>query len=382
MVAFAGARGVVEQVARDARGVARRVFGVRPSPLVRGALRSEAAPSVVRGRDEARALRVTRVVRETATAFTLVLTSEDDTPFAFVPGQFFTVLADVDGVALPRNYSASNAPGERELHLTIREKDGGLVSPRLARLAAGDTLRVLGPFGSFVVRKNASHRPLVLVAGGAGITPLMAMLRAELTRRPDLEVTLLYANRSADDVIFLDELAALASLHARLTVVHHVGALDRERAAAVLSRIGNDRDPRFFLCGPDGLREEVLAALANIGIEESSISIERFTIGPRPHAAPGASQTAGARAIAVRVGRRVQLTTALPGATLLEAGLAAGIDMPFSCAVGGCGACRVKLTSGDVDLDEPNCLTPREREAGYVLACVGRPLGPCSIEIE
>jgi ferredoxin len=72
----------------------------------------------------------------------------------------------------------------------------------------------------------------------------------------------------------------------------------------------------------------------------------------------------------------------VPGATLLEAGLAAGAPMPFSCGVGGCGSCRVKLTSGDVELEEPNCLSEAERAAGYVLACVGRPCGPCTIGIE
>ena len=369
MVGFAKVRGAIEQAGRDARVVARRVVGRRPSPLVRGAARSEIA---VRGRDEARVARVVRVVRETATAFTIVLTH--DGPFDFLPGQFFTVLAEVDGEIVPRNYSASNAPGGGELHLTIREKPGGRVSPRLARLAPGDALRVLGPFGSFVSLLEDHDRPLVLIAGGAGVTPLMAMLRA----RPTREITLLYANRSAEDIIFHAELAALAERHPDLTVVHHEGDLDRASAAAILARIGKDREPRFFICGPDGMRDEVLAALGDIGIQDSSIAVERFSIGPRAQAA---SSGGGARPIAIHIGKRVHRTTALPGATLLEAGLAAGADMPFSCAVGGCGACRVKLTSGDVDLQTPNCLTPRERDAGYVLACVGRPLGPCTIEI-
>ncbi|MGB5221472.1 MAG: 2Fe-2S iron-sulfur cluster binding domain-containing protein, partial [Polyangiales bacterium] len=60
----------------------------------------------------------------------------------------------------------------------------------------------------------------------------------------------------------------------------------------------------------------------------------------------------------------------------------AGIDMPFSCAMGGCGACRVRLTDGDVEMEEPNCLSRAEREQGYVLACVGRPLGAVRVEVE
>ena len=78
---------------------------------------------------------------------------------------------------------------------------------------------------------------------------------------------------------------------------------------------------------------------------------------------------------------RTHRTTALPGATVLEAGLAAGAAMPFSCAVGGCGACKVKVLEGSVEVDEPNCLTDAERAAGFVLACVGRPCGPCVVEV-
>lgn len=71
-----------------------------------------------------------------------------------------------------------------------------------------------------------------------------------------------------------------------------------------------------------------------------------------------------------------------PGETLLEATLAAGLPMPFSCTLGGCGACKVALRAGNVDMEEPNCLTPAERAAGHVLTCVGRPLGPVTIEVD
>ena len=71
-----------------------------------------------------------------------------------------------------------------------------------------------------------------------------------------------------------------------------------------------------------------------------------------------------------------------PGQTILEAALAANIDMPFSCAMGGCGACRVHLSEGDVQMDEPNCLSRGERERGYVLTCVGRPLAHSKIEVQ
>jgi len=86
--------------------------------------------------------------------------------------------------------------------------------------------------------------------------------------------------------------------------------------------------------------------------------------------------------VTVRAHGREYKTVALAGATLLEAGLAAGAPMPSSCSVGGCGACRVKLVSGEVELEEPNCLTDEERRRGYVLACVGRAKDACTVAID
>jgi ferredoxin len=71
-----------------------------------------------------------------------------------------------------------------------------------------------------------------------------------------------------------------------------------------------------------------------------------------------------------------------PGQTILEAALAAGIHMPFSCAMGGCGACRVRRAEGEIQMEEPNCLSRSEREQGYVLTCVGRPLTQSKITVE
>ena len=388
----------LSQLERDVTGIGRRALGRRPSPLVKGAPRS-IVRTAVRGRDEARALTVTRVVRETSEAFTLVLGAPGGERFAFQPGQFFTLLTAVGGEIVPRNYSASNVPGSGELHLTIKTKAGGRVSPALGRLSAGDRVSVLGPFGAFTVSPAA--RRLVLLAGGSGITPLASITAHALASEPLAEIALVVANRRHEDIILGAPLAALAAAHAeRCTLLHvleeppagwtgETGRLDRlvtERALASLP-LAAQPDASFFVCGPDPMRDEVLAALAARGIAERAIRVERFAIGPRPtardssSAAPAAFAAPGARPITIRMKDRTHRTVVLPGATVLEAGLAAGADMPFSCGVGGCGACRVKVTSGAVDVEEPNCLTDAERAAGYVLACVGRPCGPCSVEV-
>jgi ferredoxin len=209
-----------------------------------------------------------------------------------------------------------------------------------------------------------------------------------LAREPTAQIALVYANRDANDVIFAKALDDLAREHAsRFTLLRVTGLLDRRAAIAARDAVphASHAAARFFVCGPDGMRDEVLAALAARGVAEDAIAIERFTIGPRPHVAASAASIAavtspGARPVAIRIDGRTHRTTALPGATVLEAGLAAGAPMPFSCAVGGCGACKLKVLEGSVEVEEPNCLTAAERAAGFVLACVGRPCGPCVLE--
>jgi ferredoxin-NADP reductase len=217
----------------------------------------------------------------------------------------------------------------------------------------------------------------------------VSIARSVLSRESAATVALVYANRDANDVIFADALAALGREHgSRFAVVHVTGRLDRDTATASLDALplASHPDTRFFVCGPDGMRDEVLAALAARRVAEDAIAIERFTIGPRPHVATSSASIAaavgpGARPVAIRVNGRTHRTTALPGATVLEAGLAAGAPMPFSCAVGGCGACKLRVVEGNVEVEEPNCLTDAERAAGFVLACVGRPCGPCVLEV-
>jgi len=402
----------LEQLRRDAVMVGRRFRGRGAPPLVRVGRaheRTAVAPpascvsapsSKARVDASARELVVGRVIRETSSAVTLVLRdpSREGAAFEFLPGQFFTVLAEIAGEVVPRNYSASNEPGSDELHLTIKRKEGGRVSGALLRSRPGDRLRVLGPFGSFTVTPDpGARRRVVLVAGGSGITPLASIARTVLAREPASEVVLVDANRREEDIILAAELEQLALAHPRRFAVVHVleepppawdgeaGQLDRVTAARIFGRVPVE-GAVVYVCGPDPMRDEVIAALAGL-VPSEAIRVERFAIGPRPHVEPSpqvtlAAALPGPRAITLRLKDRTLRAAALPGATLLEAGLAAGAPMPFSCGAGGCGACRVKLVAGDVELEEPNCLTDAERSAGFVLACVGRPSGSCTIEIE
>lgn len=140
------------------------------------------------------------------------------------------------------------------------------------------------------------------------------------------------------------------------------------------------RDARMLL---DGLRGRHPPPLVQRrGPARRDITEERAS---QPLPTPDVSGVPDAGAVAtvhVQLGDRAHAVIVQPGETILDAALAAGLPMPFSCTLGGCGACKVALRAGAVDMEEPNCLTPAERAAGHVLTCVGRPLGPVTIEVE
>jgi ferredoxin len=124
----------------------------------------------------------------------------------------------------------------------------------------------------------------------------------------------------------------------------------------------------------------VRAHLAGRGVPHGRIHEERF-VSAHAAAPPPTADSAMPHVVRVRSGGAVHALTVAPGTTVLEAAFDARVDMPFSCTVGGCGACRVRLVDGALAMDEPNCLSPEERAEGYVLACVSRPAGPCTLEV-
>jgi ferredoxin-NADP reductase len=347
-----------------------------------------------------RSLEIVALARETADAISLVLADPEGEPVEFVPGQFFTVLVTVDGEALRRAYSLSSCAQEQErVRITIKRVAGGKVSNYLNDHArVGQRLRVLGPSGAFTLRPDeAKARRLMMIAGGSGITPIMAILRSLLAVEPRTQVALLYGNRGVDDIIFKRELDHLFAAHADRLHVRHVlsrppagaweggaGLLDEltvERELVGLESLGLlGADHEYFVCGPEGMMQAVRGVLRARDVAPRKIHEERFSqpqLRPRVRRDSSGGDAAPAdepRAVVVRRGG-LPATRYLvePGQTVLEGGLASGVPLRYSCAMGGCGACKVTLAEGEVEMEEPNCLTAAERARGEVLACVCYP---------
>jgi ferredoxin-NADP reductase len=200
-----------------------------------------------------------------------------------------------DGYSTERSYSIASAPEDAHLALTIERLEDGEVSPYLVdELRAGDTIELRGPIGGYFAWDAREGGPLLLVAGGSGIVPLMAMLRhrahalasADLVAREGLRTRLLYSSRTWDEVIYRDELAALASADASLEISH---TLTRERSPvapglrrridrAMLEQVAWPvaERPLAFVCGPTPMVEAVANALVAIGHDPLRVKTERF----------------------------------------------------------------------------------------------------------
>lgn len=344
----------------------------------------------------ARTVNVVKVVRETKDAISVYLTEKDGSPISFKPGQFLSVDVEVEGEVHRRAYSlASACVANTPVHITVKRIEEGRVSNQLNdTLQAGDTLSVLGPSGNFTVEPRAlNERHLVMVAGGSGITPIMCLLETILREEPGSRVTLVYGNRGWDDIIFRRRLAALGDEMGDRLRVDHV--LDQPPEGwsggrglltpSVLAQrfdaleIADSGSLRYFICGPTPMMEAAHEVLRTRGVDGARISEERFT---RPEDRHGRAGSDKVETVMITRGGENHGVQVSPGQTILEAALAAGLEMPFSCAMGGCGACRVKNREGEIQMEEPNCLSRAERDQGYVLACVGRPLTHATIEVE
>jgi ferredoxin-NADP reductase len=192
-----------------------------------------------------------------------------------------------DGYQAERSYSIASAPADRRLALTVERLDDGEVSPYLVgELRPGDKLELRGPIGGYFVWRGDDDRPLLLIGGGSGVVPLMAMLRHRAGTGVKAPAVLLFSSRTLADVIYREELDRLAAAGDGLRVVH---TLTRERPAgwtgytrrideAMLEDVAwpKERSPAVFICGPTPFVEAAASLLVGMGHDARAIKTERF----------------------------------------------------------------------------------------------------------
>jgi ferredoxin-NADP reductase len=205
-----------------------------------------------------------------------------------LPGQHVDIrLTAENGYQAQRSYSIASPPEDELLTLTVERVDDGEVSPYLVGdLRTGDQFQLRGPIGGYFVWTVASRGPLWLIAGGSGVAPLMAMLRHRARRKVRAAALLLYSSRSLEDVIYREELDAMARADPDLRVVNTLTRKQPEGWMGHRGRIGKallaeagfppDQKPKIFVCGPTPFVENVSRLLVERGHDPLTIKTERF----------------------------------------------------------------------------------------------------------
>lgn len=340
-------------------------------------------------------LAVRDVKRETADAVSIAFAvpTELAEAYRFVPGQYLTLRATVDGEDMRRSYSICSAPDDDELRIAVKKVDNGLFSTWAnSSINAGDEVAVMTPTGRFGQEKTTGDgRIHVGFAAGSGITPILSIIRGILKREPTSRFFLFYGNRSTDDILFRETLEELKDVFLSRVGVFHVlskeeqdlpilnGRIDGAKVRLLLrSMIPAASIDQVFVCGPAGMIEDLEATLADLGVAREKIHIERFVsaLDGRPRAQPvpiAASAPPKNVAALIVDGKRRDVPVA-EGEAILDAALRAGMDLPYACKGGMCSTCRAKVVEGKVEMALNYSLEPWEIAAGFVLTCQSHPL--------
>ncbi|MEJ8801702.1 ferredoxin--NADP reductase [Pontibacter sp. H249] len=346
-------------------------------------------------------LKVVEITHETSDAVTIHFEHPEKQTIPYQPGQFLTLILNIDGKEVRRSYSLSSTPHEApRLAVTVKRVSGGLMSNYLLdTVKVGDEIKVMQPIGNFCLTcAPDNQRHVILFGAGSGITPLMSILKAVLREEPNSQVALLYGNTNEESVIFREQLQQLESEYAdRLKIAYifsqpkqaceNRGRMNQSLIIKILERLqlAKISNAVYFMCGPEGMMEEVRHALDVLHVPAQNIFRESFVSNRlleqqqqlAQHGDVLSSDDDGeitSQTVTIIYEGAEYQVEVQPDQTILEAALEQDVDLPYSCQAGLCTACRGKCLSGKVHLDEREGLSDAEMEEGYVLNCVGHPL--------
>ena len=338
-------------------------------------------------------LRVTEVTRLTdqAVSVTLDVPDELSETFSYLPGQHVTIRAEIDEEDVRRSYSICANANSGKLRVGIKRLPGGAFSTfATSELAAGDTLDVMAPVGEFTIDIDPTlPRRGVAMAAGSGVTPLLSLISTSLESEPYATWTLLLGNRTANSIMFLEELEGLKDRYRDRFQMFHIlsqegsdvpllsGRIDADKIRTVYRRLmGEAVVDGWYLCGPYDLVMTAHKTLADFGVDESTIHDELFFAGPVDESALPSEPPPGEGSVDLTVildGRAVD-TRMTPETSILDAALRVRTELPFSCKGGMCATCKGRIEDGEVRMDKNYALVDSEVEAGYVLTCQSHPV--------
>jgi ring-1,2-phenylacetyl-CoA epoxidase subunit PaaE len=343
-------------------------------------------------------LKVDKITRETpdAVSIRLLVPPPLKSMFTYKAGQYLTVHSMINGEDVRRSYSVCSSPFEDAMPtVAVKQVEDGRMSSFLnTSLKEGDMLDAMPPMGNFIVEPEGDRsNHYVLFGGGSGITPLFSIARTVLGQEPNSKISLVYANRDEDSIIFKNSIVEMGeNFGDRFSVVHILdnpssswtglsGMLNQMKVTQLVNQLTHNEPLKadYFICGPSGLMKLVENSLIDMKIDAGNIHLEYFTAVTKdsddtPKDDTDEVDEGGDKQVKVDVYGDEQTITVPPTKTILEAAQDAGMDPPYSCTVGVCTTCRARVLSGKVRMDEREGLSDSEIEDGYVLTCQGHPI--------
>ena len=299
--------------------------------------------------------------------------------FRFYAGQYITLKADIQGADVRRAYSICSSPDEGVLSVGVKEVPQGVFSTFVnQQLQVGDQLEVAEPEGRFLFKKEGAKDNLLAIAAGSGITPILSIAKTALAS--GTPVILVFGNKTAEDTMFADTLAALKQQYPDLFTLHSMysqeavegsrfGRIDNGFLRWVLNQHSSETIRAAYLCGPEPLIELSRQTLSETGFSEDQIHFELFTSSSSEEAGEQVEVANGKIQYAVVLDGETHEFTADAKPLVLDAVLAENIDAPYSCQGGICSSCIAKVTEGKAEMVKNQILTDGEVAEGLILTC-------------
>ncbi|HEU0065239.1 MAG TPA: iron-sulfur cluster-binding domain-containing protein [Flavisolibacter sp.] len=332
------------------------------------------------------------IVKETEDVVTIIFETNGH-GFNYKPGQFVNLRQVVGEEAVSRSYSLSSSADEDERPaITIKKVEGGIMSNYVFHHAEEiKQWEVDGPHGSFFADPQLlNDKPIVLIGGGSGITPLYSILKTFLKHSHAI-IFLIDCNRTWNDVVFVKSLTYLEQVYADRLQVHHFLSREKEKNDFQGRNIKTEKlnklvlkktlkkllaemitEAEYFLCGPNGLIKLSKEALESLEIPADKIHTEYFSPTDEENVVFELPQTT--KEVLINYYDQTNLLEVQPGKTILETALEDKIPLNYSCKNGTCGKCVAKQTAGKVHMAKNYALTEDEVNQGFVLLCQSHPL--------
>jgi len=356
-------------------------------------------------------LYVTDIIQETHDVYTFRFQGNPLCRFVYWPGQFCTLVLNINGKKVLRSYTISSTPSRPfVLEITVKRVPGGLVSNWLPdNLKIGDKVNIAGPKGKFCLIPGKIAQKILFVAAGSGVTPIMSMVRWLCDVSANVDIRFFNSARTPDDIIFRNEIELLTSRYkmfepviitnTRSSGIGWTGLTGRI-SRQMLEMVSPDIHERhIYMCGPPGFMEAVKKILgepilgqpfkvSDLHTESFSgvrTSAEEKSITPPKTAAVSLDQPPQAEetptvSLAVEFARSGKNVSTDGKTSLLDIAEEQDVDLDYGCRSGSCGVCKARLLKGNVAMETEEGLEPEDKDNGYILTCVATPLTNCILD--